>query len=68
MDISVDISEVTLNLVPKKKRVGSKNLCSTGDQVAKLFSAILGTRLGGDLNGSGIVAYLIICLALGAYF
>jgi hypothetical protein len=39
------MSEVILNLVPRKKG-GSKNFCSTRDQVAKLFSAIVGTRLG----------------------
>jgi hypothetical protein len=37
------MSEVILNLVPlkKKKTQRSKNLCSTRDQVGKLFIAIL---------------------------
>jgi hypothetical protein len=42
----MDMSEVILNLVPRKKG-GSKNLCSARDNVAKLFSAILGTRAVG---------------------
>jgi hypothetical protein len=47
----MDMSEAILNLVPRKKRGGggSKNLCSTRDQVAKLFSAILGTRVWGGV-------------------
>jgi hypothetical protein len=54
------MNEVILNLVPRKKRGGSKNLCSTRDEVAKLFSAILGTRVwrgGGIPKYSGMIAY-----------
>jgi hypothetical protein len=45
----MDMSEMKLKLI-KKKTQGGKNLCSTRDQVAKLFIAILancGFRVGG---------------------
>jgi hypothetical protein len=45
ISLPMDMSEVILNFVPRKKKGGSKNLCSARDQVAKLFSAILVTRV-----------------------
>jgi hypothetical protein len=36
--IGRDMSEVILNLVPRGEKQGSKNLCNTRDQVAKLFT------------------------------
>jgi hypothetical protein len=39
INIRREMSEVILNFVPKKKKIqGSKNICNTRDQVAKLFT------------------------------
>jgi hypothetical protein len=59
----MDMSEVTLNLVPRKKE-GRKNLCSRRDRVAKLISGRNGR--GEYLKCSGMVAYLSTDWVVGA--
>jgi hypothetical protein len=56
----MDMSEVILNLVPKKKN-RSKDLFCTRDQVVKLFIAILA-------NWSGMVVYLFTDCCRGVSF
>jgi hypothetical protein len=47
ISLLMDMSEVILNLVPRRKKRRGGTLGSTKDQVGKLFSDILGSRVWG---------------------